>query len=307
MTKAKSKSKKAHKTKGAKPLPCGGEPADPGYQLQQWQLAEDRFERSCQNVYDELQILAAQSDVRDQLYSLADKGFKEAQKRKEGQRWPLFEHEADPSNDLPQAACILMMLYDHSQELRGDADYNRALITTKMRVEHGAVISELRDEVSYYISQGYKEETNLFEICMLDLKEYMKLPVDQTETNSENKKQSIKIATDKKQGPTPAEKRAWKSYTWVCKNFPELVPNESIKHYTEKMYQKALEESGEFLNDDGKCLAKPSFESWKRNVRGYLRKPNYQATNDTQVIQRPGRDQIEGLGKISSNYEPCAD
>ncbi|MHC4538308.1 MAG: hypothetical protein ACYTEK_06500 [Planctomycetota bacterium] len=84
----------------------------------------------------------------------------------------------------------------------------------------------------------------------------------------------IKVAEEEtveaRQEPTPAEKRAWESYVWVCTNHPEQVKRcKEGQRYTKGMYEKAVEESGHYQDEEGQTIAYPRFQSWMRNLRGY--------------------------------------
>jgi len=76
-----------------------------------------------------------------------------------------------------------------------------------------------------------------------------------------------------KQELTPAERRAWQSYQWVCANRKDLIPTDSKQLYTREMYEAALNDSGAYRDDEtGQWIAHPSCDSWKKNLRDYQRK-----------------------------------
>ncbi|MBA7700798.1 hypothetical protein ES703_109522 [subsurface metagenome] len=171
MAKRKSKTKKP-KIKGAKPIPTGGSD-----DAQTFGYSQERFERSCQQIYDGLEALIAEPAVYDKFYDLAGKGFQEAQKRAEEERWPVFDEDSkiDIGTDLPQAACVLLMFHDVYQESGGWATYENTLVIDEMRVDYDETISELRERVcDYYNFQGTEKEADLFTACMIHLKQHVK-------------------------------------------------------------------------------------------------------------------------------------
>lgn len=103
--------------------------------------------------------------------------------------------------------------------------------------------------------------------------------------------------------PTPAERRAWQSYAWVCQTHPDLIPQNSGTKYTRKMYDAAME-SPLYVDDDGHPITRPLFGSWKRNLRGYVAKAPKRP--DTQADLRPeeiaNRENTDDLTAISNRF-----
>lgn len=267
---AKSKSKKI-KTKGAKPVPCGDEP-DPYYQ----RLAEDRYEQSCWQNHDELRALLEQPDTFKQIDELAGKGFKEAQKRKEDQRWPLFdsENKADVSKDLPQAACILLMFHDVFQELQGLADYENALITPELRVEYSEVISELREQMNDY--QGAEQEADLFTICMVCLKQQLSM----------KKRKETEYDTDAKQNKsTKLQKNLQPSRQLALNSFIQaLCENEAlVKAKLAKIYIWIMDP--EHLQNDKNPYKGVKEKPVKKTWGSYLRQATKHYGTSTDAIR----------------------
>jgi len=109
--------------------------------------------------------------------------------------------------------------------------------------------------------------------------------------------------------PTPAEQRAWESYDWVCKNYPDLLPlpdNKKNRIYNKQMYEKAIEESPFYHDEEDKLFVYPNFDSWKRNIRGYIYKQT-NSSKDQEEIREPQSGQVDNLSELSSKYTPRGD
>lgn len=245
----KRKSKKTNKNEGARPVPTedsNGAPG-PGYQLRQMQLTEERFERSCHQNYDDLLALRGRPNIYKEIVDFAAKGMAEAAKRKEGERWPLFDQDqTNASKDLPQASCILLMFHDVFQENRGK--FEDTLITREMRIVHGAAISELREMVSgYYKYRGVEKEIDLFTICMVQLKKHFEQTI------------APKLESDKPRG------RPKDFSDDIC----VIASNLYVKEYSNgKDSKSAWEETASLLNFAGKG------ESLRKACQRYRKKLN---------------------------------
>jgi hypothetical protein len=108
----------------------------------------------------------------------------------------------------------------------------------------------------------------------------------------------------KKREVTPAEIRAWQSYKCVCSDSPSLTPVDG-KMYTQEMYEAAMKSSS-YVDDNGKQITKPGFDSWTRYLRGYMKKAPKQ--KDTRSDLRPeeiaGRDNTEDLASVTNRFQP---
>jgi len=108
-------------------------------------------------------------------------------------------------------------------------------------------------------------------------------------------------SSDKKD-PSAAETRAWQSYEWVATEHPELMPKNGERHYTRQMHKAAMKSPHYVDEATGKRIANPSFDSWKRNLRGYIQK--CPKINDTRCELRPEEtateDNIEDLSDVTS-------
>jgi hypothetical protein len=102
---------------------------------------------------------------------------------------------------------------------------------------------------------------------------------------------------------TPSQERAWQSYRWVSENHPHLLCKDGKRH-TKGEYEAAVELSPQYTDDDGKSIARPSYASWKRYLRGFIR--NSPKVPCEQDIVRPeevaDRENIDQLGSIAGRY-----
>jgi hypothetical protein len=143
---------------------------------------EGRFEQDCQQNLDQL-LLWKFSDNWNKLLELAYTGFREADKRNKGKRWPILSGRKKTaiSKDLPQAVCILFAFAELYQQLQRQDEYgeqNEPFISTEKRIEFENVISELRMDVKW--SFGPSGEVDIFTKCMVEVKKYIGTDITKT-------------------------------------------------------------------------------------------------------------------------------
>jgi hypothetical protein len=108
--------------------------------------------------------------------------------------------------------------------------------------------------------------------------------------------------------PTPAEKRAWESHCWVANNKPEILSTlKAGQQYSKELYRTALEESDSYRDDEDNPIANPNFESWKRNLRGFISKTANRQTSHGKSRSAAGSNDLDNFSEISARYKPNAD
>ncbi len=136
-----------------------------------------------------------------------------------------------------------------------------------------------------------------------------KNPTDEPDEDTDEKdRQSGNKSSMNTRGPSAAEKRAWESYCWVCKNKPRIPSTlKAGCQYSEEMYKAAIEESNSYHDDEGNLIASPGYKSWTRNVRGYKQKAPNGQLSDNQSRSAVKPNQIQSPSEIAARYEPTAD
>ena len=159
-----------------------------------------------------------------------------------------------------------------------DVGPNRELFQEIATVHHDRVIS----------TKGV--ETNLLEINIQDGEHHIgseRFTFKLTRQGLVYSPQLLPVGSIEKgqiRKPTEAERRAYESYVWVCTYHPYLAPPEGSRcRWTREMYECAKEHV--YVDDEGKRIKIPSYESWKRQIRAYEYK-----TKDPKNRPRRGRE-----------------
>lgn len=238
----------------------------------------------------------------------------DAQSRQTGGERIYFKYNPLKRENLKERLCHAvwdrLTEYDNSYYFRGV----QQTIQTAML----AVRAELDRESESAQTEAKNAEPDGKIKNVEHLEQPKKPKVPGTETTSKEGGEEVE---EKQNKPTPAEERAWKSWLWVCGNYPDLVPSSGLpknptkkngkpvrsKLYTPQEYEKALEESDQYQDDEGHLIFHPNFGSWKRNISGYMKKKPKESSQNQETIQEPRRGQIDKLTEMSNKYTPSAD